>query len=409
MAQLIGHMIGQYQIVECIARGDTALVYKGFQPAMSRYVAVKILPPSRAKDAAAVQAFQRAAETAAQLEHEHILPVYDYGQADDISYLVTQYVEQGTLEARLDRGYTPAEALEILRPIAAALHYAHERGIIHGNLRASNVLLDARERPLLTDFGFGDLARSGTEPAAYLSPEQRSGDPIDRRTDVYGLGLLLYEILVEEPAADGRMPSPRLIRPDLTPAVEKVMLKAMASAPRMRYQTVEDFIRALDEAVAPAPLPPASVPPTGATVDELVEPAPAPLPAGSRRPDRSWLVFLLGAIFVLILAFVIINVLGGGESGATEPPAPVPTEVPPAVQPTTPPEVEPTDAPPPTEEPPPTAEPTTVAPTEDPGDSGAGSGSPGDAIAGVCGSVGASAGVLVLGGVLAARRRPSAM
>ena len=121
MTEILGKTIGEYQVMEFIARGDSSFVYKAFQPAMNRYVAIKILPPSLARNETAVRQFQRQGEIMAQLEHPHILPVYDYGQADDVSYIASRFVETGTLKDRLPHMFPVDETLRLMREITEAL------------------------------------------------------------------------------------------------------------------------------------------------------------------------------------------------------------------------------------------------------------------------------------------------
>ena len=144
MTDMLGQTIGQYQVIEFIARGDSAFVYKGFQPNMNRYVAVKILPPSLARNPETTRAFHRQGELMAQLEHRYILPVYDYGRAENVTFIVARYIETGTLKDDLAAYHDLAKALKTITMIAEGLDFAHEQGLVHGNLKSSNILINAQ-------------------------------------------------------------------------------------------------------------------------------------------------------------------------------------------------------------------------------------------------------------------------
>ena len=202
MTDLTGQTIGQYQLVELIHRGENT-VYKGFQAAMNRYVAVKILNPAMAANPAFAQAFPQHMQRITALQHPNILPIYDYGQEGELFYIVSQYVETGTLQDRLPPAFSPQQAQAMLNPIIEALDYAHPLGVEHGNIKPSNILIDAHGQPLLTDLGYVQGIDVGGQDNAYLSPEQAQGAVADVRSDVYALGMLLYHMLVGEPPQPG--------------------------------------------------------------------------------------------------------------------------------------------------------------------------------------------------------------
>jgi serine/threonine protein kinase len=160
-------------------------------------------------------------------------------------------VEGGTLGDHLPQFHSLARAREMIHSIAKALDYVHSRGIIHGNLKPSNILIDRDGQPLLTDFGAFQNMGVGVQGNVYQSPEQARGGPVDRRTDVYALGVLLYEMLIGEPPPVGAVPSPLLKRPTLPTQVKEVILKAMAQYPEQRFQTADEFSQALNMALAP--------------------------------------------------------------------------------------------------------------------------------------------------------------
>ncbi len=288
MQQHIGKRLGGYQIVEQIGQGGMATVYKAYQPSMDRYVAIKILPSHFTEDKSFLGRFTQEARTLARLEHPHILPVHDYGEQEGITYLVMRYVPVGTLKELIDRE-GPMELKEVARivdQVGRALDCAHSQGVVHRDIKPSNVLIDQRGNTFLTDFGIAKLVAETAQftasgaiigTPAYMSPEQGMGKPTDYRCDIYSLGVVLYELVTgrvpfeaETPLAvllkhvTDPLPLPRQIRPDLPEAVERVILKAMAKEPADRFQSAQEMIDALAEAVAASPT-------------EIVPP---PLPAG---------------------------------------------------------------------------------------------------------------------------------
>ncbi len=309
MSDLLGKTIGQYQLVELINEGDSNLVYKGFQPAMDRYVAVKVLSPSLAADQAFVQQFQREMQAIAGLEHPNILPMYDFGQQEGLLYMATRYVEGGTLRDRLSQFYSLPSAQRMINSVAKALEYIHSQGMIHGNLKPSNILIDQEGQPLLADIGAFQNIGFVAQGNVYASPEQAQGGTVDRRTDVYALGVLLYEMLTGEPPPIGAVPSPRLRRPDLPIEVEKVILKAMAQYPEQRFQTVGEFGNALNMALRPQAAPVAQPQPA--------PPPPQPVPAPPKRGGSSWLIILLGGLAFLCIIACFGLLLSQGMRGGT--------------------------------------------------------------------------------------------
>ncbi len=329
MPDLTGKTIGQYQILEIIHRGQNT-IYRGFQPGMNRYVAVKVLDPSMAADPAFVQDFRQDMGRIAGLEHPNILPVYDYGQQDDLLYIVTRYMERGSLRDRLPPAYTPQQAQAIVDPVADALGYLHGQGIVDGNLKPSNILIDPQGRPLLADLGYAQGIDVEQREQVYLSPEQAQGTLADERTDVYALGALLYEMLVGEAPPMGAAPSLRLKRPDLPEELERIILKAMAQYPEQRFQTPGELRRALDAALTPK-----------VTARPYAEPGampPPPAPAPERgRGGPSWVVFLLGGVaFLCVAACVLGLVFGVGGDRNAAAPAPTATAAPGGDQPASP-------------------------------------------------------------------------
>ena len=240
--------VGQYQLIKPIHQGQHA-VYQGICLSTGRTVAVKTFSSSPAREGFFIQQFKWEMEPIAELEHTHILPVYDYGQADDLLYIVTPYVEGGTLRDRLPPALSPRAARNVIAPISAALDYAHTWGVVHGNLKPSNILFDSLGQPLLADMGAFHNAGFAARNNVYVSPEQEApGGAVDGRTDVYALGVLLYEMLVGEPPPVGADPSPGLRRLDMPVGIETVIRQAVAPYPEDRFP----WAGALNDALARA-------------------------------------------------------------------------------------------------------------------------------------------------------------
>jgi serine/threonine-protein kinase len=422
MSQYEGKSIGEYRLIETIDQTRNTLVLKAFQPSKDRYVALTVLKPSAARDAAVARRFTQAAQLAAQVQHPNILPVYDSGRAEGVLYRASALAEGGTLRDSLAAFREPNLALELFRQLVDALEYLHGQGYVHGNLRSSNVYLDAQRRPLISDFGV--TRPHGGEPDAYASPEQVQGGVVDRRADVYALGVLLYEVLVGETPPPGVVVSPRARRPDLSEAIERVILRSTAQNPDHRFQSAAEFQSTLQGAVQAPPSP-------------TPEPAPAPAPAAAPAPGvtqsvqvdqpkgTNWAAIILGALLVVVsiaAAWLLITRLMEGQEGEippTQPPVEVTVEVTVEIptQPTEEPEQPPTEEPeqPPTEEPeqPPTEEPEQPPPEQpeqpppeqpeqlpEPPPEASEDGQPG-----LCSSLGLAGGAAILAGTISYRRR----
>lgn len=318
MADLIGKNIGQYQIVEQIGIGGMATIYKAYQASIDRYVAIKILPEQFAKDANFLKRFQQEARAIAALEHPHILPVHDFGTEDGRSYMVMRYIEGGTLTKQMGHPLPYKRIIQIVGDIARALDYAHERGVVHRDIKPSNILIDKHGEVLLTDFGIAKMVE-GTEATqltgagtilgtpAYMSPEQATGGNIDGRSDIYSLGVVLYELLTGQPPyqaetplavvmkhVNAPLPPPRALKTEIPEALERIVLKAMAKDPNQRFQTAAEMEQALREAYQTVDTPSA----------QIFEPEPAP--SDPKPKSRVGFFLVVGAIVALLLC------LGGG-------------------------------------------------------------------------------------------------
>jgi serine/threonine-protein kinase len=384
MTELIGKTVGQYQIIELVLDTSEAQLFKGFQPNMNRYVAVKVL---KSQDPAAVQAFTQQNELLAQIQHPNILPIIDSGQVQGLAYRVLRYVEDGLLQDHLFQYRDPRKAAGLISGIVEGLEKIHAQGLVHGNLEPSNIFLDEGGQPLLTDFGLPKAPGAPVTP--YMSPEQTQGAIVDRRTEVYALGVLLYEMLTGEAPPPGVVVSPKAKRPDLPESVERVILKAMAQNPDARFQSAREFQNALNAALQPVV--PAQAPAPQQPAPQPAQPAAPPPPAPKKT---NWAAIILGIVLVIVICGGLGLLLGWWSSQDGEPP----------VEPTSPPaEVIPTDAPPePTEPPEPTQEP---EPTEPPEATTPPEGGEPPELPEVCNSTGFIGGFFILGSVLMVRKR----
>jgi hypothetical protein len=276
MEDLTGRQFGPYQIVAPLGEGGMAAVYRAYQPAMERYVALKVLPRRFADDPQFSARFAREAKLLAQLQHPHILAVFDYGQAEGFTYLVMPFVRTGTLSDLLTGQPLPlARIRQVVTQLGDALHYAHARGLIHRDVKPSNVLIDESGNCLLTDFGLARMAESSATltttgtimgTPAYMSPEQGGGEKIDSRSDIYSLGIILYEMATgrvpyraETPAAvifkhiHDPLPPARDLNPELPEAFQQVILRALSKTREGRYQSASDLVRAVNLALPDTP------------------------------------------------------------------------------------------------------------------------------------------------------------
>ena len=268
-----GDSLGQYQLVETIGSGGMATVYKAHQPKLDRYVAVKIMHQLFLSDESFKSRFEREARIIAQLDHPNIVTIYDYDDVDGLPYLVMKYVDGQTLKQLLKGGaLTMDDILNLIAPIADSLTYAHEQGILHRDVKPSNIIIDERSIPYLMDFGLARIAKAGESTMSaesilgtphYISPEQAQGGvELDARTDVYSLGVVIYELLVGQVPYTGDTPyvivhkhiydpppPPTQVNPNISPAVEAVILKALEKEPKDRYPTANALVDALRAAV----------------------------------------------------------------------------------------------------------------------------------------------------------------
>jgi len=279
MSNLTGKTLGRYQILERIGQGGMAEVYKAYQPSLDRPVAIKVLHQFLSDTDGSSERFAREAKAVAGLRHPNIVQVIDFDTADTICFMVMEFVDGPTLKQLLDGAAATGTPLtlervgEIITAVGNALGYAHRWGMVHRDVKPHNIMLTGNGQTLLTDFGIAKILSSATitDPSqisgtpAYMSPEQGRGATVDRRTDIYSLGIVLYELLTgrvpfsaDTPFAvvikhiNEPLPPPRGINPAIPPGLERVVMKVTAKLPDERYQTADEFVKALQEAIAGA-------------------------------------------------------------------------------------------------------------------------------------------------------------
>ncbi|HRQ37347.1 MAG TPA: protein kinase [Chloroflexota bacterium] len=280
---LTGATLGSYRVLSTLGRGGMAVVYKGYQPSLDRYVAIKVMSRSLGGAESFVERFQREAAGVAQLRHQNIVQMVDFGVQDDISYMVMEYIQGESLKdwlrqlREVDHRLPLTDAVKVVRDIAAALDYAHAHGIVHRDVKPANIMLRQEERlaqltgnaeytAVLTDFGVarmlegaqltGTGATIGTPD--YMSPEQAHGRPAQAASDIYALGIVLFEMLTGELPFTADTPVALLLQhmqatpppltvkaPDIPPDLELVLMQSLAKDPENRYATAGQFAAAL--------------------------------------------------------------------------------------------------------------------------------------------------------------------
>lgn len=345
--KLSGSQLGKYQIQASLGKGGMGMVYIGYDPQLDRQVAIKVLAPHLVWEEGFVERFLREARAAARIKHANIVTVFDVGQEQDHLYFVMEYLEGQTLAAYIrQRGALPIdEVLSILHPLADALDYAHQHGLVHRDIKPGNIMIGNGLRVTLTDFGIARAAEetrlttTGTLMGTpeYMSPEQAWGEEVGHKTDLYSLAIVAYEMLSGRVPFSGTTPHAVLYkqiheppppirdsRPDLPEGVEAVLTRALDKTPEKRYGTTQAFVDELEAALTSRLEMPPEEAPTQLVAGEMdaqpqdeptqlvapaeavptsTEPAATPLrkkvTAKRRVPVLFWVLGALGALAIL--------------------------------------------------------------------------------------------------------------
>ncbi len=327
--QLVDQTLGKYELRERIGRGGMAEVYKAYHAALDRFVAIKILHPFLGEEPEFKGRFEREARNVARLRHSNIIHVYDFefDPRRDLYYMVMEYIDGLTLRDRLAEAGAEGEpipveeAIRIVTPLASAIAYAHSRGMVHRDIKPANIMIDADERVVLTDFGIARMVSGPNVTAsgsmvgtpAYMSPEQGLGQAGDHRSDIYSLGVVLYQLVTGATPFDADtpigivlrhvndpLPPPTTLNPDIPEPLEAILFKSLDKDPDRRYQDAalmeQDLLAfqrylALGSQKDATPLP---------ELTALATVQPSPVETSRQRGCLLWLVLLLAALAVAV-------------------------------------------------------------------------------------------------------------
>jgi serine/threonine protein kinase len=266
---LIGKTVGSFTILEEVGRGGMATVYSAMQNTMNRKVALKVLPRHFLHDPDFLERFEREVEVISRLEHPHILPIYDYGEDDGVPFIAMRFLGGGSMAQLIRRGVPKLKDIDKpFKQVSEALDYAHQQGIIHRDLKPGNIMLDENGNAYLSDFGIARVLGSNLTGSAiigtpaYMSPEQAHGGNIDARSDIYSLGIVLFELITGREPYQAETPMSMLLkqinepippirdfRADVPQLVQDVVDTATAKAQDERYSSATDFAHAFSEAL----------------------------------------------------------------------------------------------------------------------------------------------------------------
>jgi serine/threonine-protein kinase len=375
----IGDEFAGYHIEEMIGHGGMSIVYRARHLVLERSVALKLLAPELSDDPAFQERFIRESRLAAGLDHQNVIPIYEAGQENGVFYIAMRYVPGLNLKQLVQRDgpLDRTKTASVIGQVASALNAAHEKGLVHRDVKPANVLIveggaaDDSDHVYLSDFGIAkqqasNVTRTGMfiGTAEYASPEQIEGKDLDGRSDLYSLGCVLYQCLTGNPAYEKESevaliyahlleapPSARALRPELPPAIDGVIAKAMAKSPADRYATARELATAVRGALTqpagtpapvpetiavpavpepgatvaaaaavPPPAPPSSPEPAAAAVPPSAPPPERPAPArgGPSGPNRTRIGIGAGVVVLAIVAAVVavLALTGGGSKHA---------------------------------------------------------------------------------------------
>ncbi|HEX3392657.1 MAG TPA: Stk1 family PASTA domain-containing Ser/Thr kinase [Solirubrobacteraceae bacterium] len=346
---------GRYRVISRLGSGGMADVYLAQDTLLGRQVALKLLHHRFSQDQEFVERFRREASSAAGLSHPNVVSVFDRGEWDDTYYIAMEYLPGRSLKAVLrEHGpLSPEDAIDITIQILLALRFAHKRGIIHRDIKPHNVILDEEGRAKVTDFGIAragasDMTMTGSimGTAQYLSPEQAQGYAVSEASDIYAVGVVLYELLTGSVPFEGESavtialkqvsvePTPPSQRnPQVSPALDAVVMRAMAKDPAARFAGADELIAALQQAragIVPALAPIANgAPPTAAALvvpplppegdGQPGEPDAAAADAAKKRRRARWIIAAGVAALAIVVAVLLLLLLPGKSAGVTVP------------------------------------------------------------------------------------------
>jgi len=333
--------IGRYEIKSELGRGGMATVYRAWDPSFEREVAVKVLPREFLHDPQFTERFKREIKTIAALEHPAIVPVHDVGEEDGVPFFVMRYMAGGSLKDQMERGkFSVSDSARIIERLASALAYAHRKGVVHRDLKPDNILFDTNGDPFISDFGVASFAsgpatggltgNAAIGTPAYMSPEQAQGDKVDNRSDIYALGVIIFQMLsgdqpyhAETPMATALKhitePVPNILQsmPDLPEATSTIIQTAMAKKKEDRYPSALELARALREVATGLE---GGVPASPSGAAESALGAGAAKSAASPLGSRTMLFVGIGAVAVIVIALFLLKGLSPSAT-ATPPPA----------------------------------------------------------------------------------------
>ena len=321
--------LGKYEIKRTLGRGAMGVVYEGWDPVIARRVAIKTVKIPDADDPETedqLARFRREAQAAGRLTHPNIVGVFDYGETNDIAYIVMEYVDGPSVKSLLDKQerFALPDVMRIMEDLLAGLQFSHERGVVHRDIKPANVMLTTGGQAKIADFGIARIESSSMTQAgtvlgtpAYMSPEQFMGQVVDARSDIYSSGVLLYQLLTGERPFEGGLsaimhkalntepPSPSQIAVTCPPAFDSVVRKAMAKRPEDRFQSATEFLLALRGALSGERTEEATMV-AAAPIAARGSPSLAPASGGAPARGRSGMGLIAASALVLLL------VVGGG-------------------------------------------------------------------------------------------------